>query len=80
MCASKTSIHPRPEEPHGNPQQGDEKGKKVRPSSDMLGSRKTAAPAVNNGAGTSQSKTIDPLRNLGELAVCLGDQSVSTSD
>ncbi|XP_058477186.1 1-phosphatidylinositol 4,5-bisphosphate phosphodiesterase delta-3-A-like [Solea solea] len=32
----------------------------------MLGSRKKAAPAMKNGgAGTSQLKAIDPLRNLG---------------
>ncbi|XP_078146865.1 1-phosphatidylinositol 4,5-bisphosphate phosphodiesterase delta-3-A-like [Centroberyx gerrardi] len=31
----------------------------------MLGSRRKAAPVVKNGAGTSDSKTIDPLRNLG---------------
>ncbi|XP_044033523.1 1-phosphatidylinositol 4,5-bisphosphate phosphodiesterase delta-3-A [Siniperca chuatsi] len=31
----------------------------------MLGNRKKAAPAVKNGAGTSESKAIDPLRNLG---------------
>ncbi|XP_036938060.1 1-phosphatidylinositol 4,5-bisphosphate phosphodiesterase delta-3-A-like [Acanthopagrus latus] len=30
----------------------------------MLGNRKKAAP-VKNGAGTSESKAIDPLRNLG---------------
>lgn len=30
----------------------------------MLGSKKKAAPALKNGAGTSQ-KAIDPLRNLG---------------
>lgn len=80
VYTTKTSIHLRPKEPHGNPQQGEEKGKEVRPSSDMLGNKKTAASAVNNGAGTSQSKTIDPLRNLGELAVCFSDQSASTSD
>lgn len=33
--------------------------------SDMLGNRKKAAP-LKNGAGTSESKAIDPLRNLGE--------------
>ncbi|XP_037611942.1 1-phosphatidylinositol 4,5-bisphosphate phosphodiesterase delta-3-A-like isoform X2 [Sebastes umbrosus] len=31
----------------------------------MLGNRKKAAPVVKNGAGTSESKAIDPLRNLG---------------
>ncbi|XP_070847244.1 1-phosphatidylinositol 4,5-bisphosphate phosphodiesterase delta-3-A-like isoform X2 [Chaetodon trifascialis] len=31
----------------------------------MLGNRKKAAPMVKNGAGTSDSKAIDPLRNLG---------------
>ncbi|KAM6898743.1 1-phosphatidylinositol 4,5-bisphosphate phosphodiesterase delta-3-A [Lycodopsis pacificus] len=31
----------------------------------MLGNRKKAAPAVKNGAGTSESKAIDPLRSLG---------------
>lgn len=33
-----------------------------------MGNRKKAA-AAKNGAGTSESKAIDPLRNLGE---CLG--------
>lgn len=33
---------------------------------DMLGTRKKAAPVGKNGAGTSESKAIDPLRNLGE--------------
>ncbi|CAJ1080567.1 -phosphatidylinositol 4%2C5-bisphosphate phosphodiesterase delta-3-A-like [Xyrichtys novacula] len=31
----------------------------------MLGHGKKAAPVVKNGAGTSESKAIDPLRNLG---------------
>ncbi|XP_047465999.1 1-phosphatidylinositol 4,5-bisphosphate phosphodiesterase delta-3-A-like [Mugil cephalus] len=31
----------------------------------MLGNKKKAAAQVKNGAGTSQSKAIDPLRNLG---------------
>ncbi|XP_074518599.1 1-phosphatidylinositol 4,5-bisphosphate phosphodiesterase delta-3-A [Halichoeres trimaculatus] len=31
----------------------------------MLGHGKKAAPALKNGAGTSESKAIDPLRNLG---------------
>ncbi|XP_049419777.1 1-phosphatidylinositol 4,5-bisphosphate phosphodiesterase delta-3-A [Epinephelus fuscoguttatus] len=31
----------------------------------MLGNRKKAAPVLKNGAGTSQAKAIDPLRNLG---------------
>ncbi|XP_070782805.1 1-phosphatidylinositol 4,5-bisphosphate phosphodiesterase delta-3-A-like [Enoplosus armatus] len=31
----------------------------------MLGSRKKAAPVVKNGAGTSESKAIDPLKSLG---------------
>lgn len=32
----------------------------------MLGNRKKAIPQVKNGAGTSELKAIDPLRNLGE--------------
>lgn len=32
----------------------------------MLGARKKAVPAGKNGAGTSELKAIDPLRNLGE--------------
>uniref|UniRef100_A0A3Q2WCG5 Phosphoinositide phospholipase C n=2 Tax=Haplochromis burtoni TaxID=8153 RepID=A0A3Q2WCG5_HAPBU len=31
----------------------------------MLGNRKKAIPQVKNGAGTSELKAIDPLRNLG---------------
>ncbi|XP_060884167.1 1-phosphatidylinositol 4,5-bisphosphate phosphodiesterase delta-3-A-like [Labrus mixtus] len=31
----------------------------------MLGHGKKAAPVLKNGAGTSESKAIDPLRNLG---------------
>ncbi|KAM9816684.1 1-phosphatidylinositol 4,5-bisphosphate phosphodiesterase delta-3-A-like [Neosynchiropus ocellatus] len=31
----------------------------------MLGNRKKQAPPLKNGAGTSESKAIDPLRNLG---------------
>ncbi|KAM8877547.1 1-phosphatidylinositol 4,5-bisphosphate phosphodiesterase delta-3-A-like [Synchiropus picturatus] len=31
----------------------------------MLGNRKKHAPPLKNGAGTSESKAIDPLRNLG---------------
>nr|XP_046233650.1 1-phosphatidylinositol 4,5-bisphosphate phosphodiesterase delta-3-A-like [Scatophagus argus] len=31
----------------------------------MLGNRKKAAQVVKNGAGTSESKAIDPFRNLG---------------
>ncbi|GLD64270.1 1-phosphatidylinositol 4,5-bisphosphate phosphodiesterase delta-3-A-like isoform X1, partial [Lates japonicus] len=31
----------------------------------MLGNRKKAASAEKNGAGTSNLKAIDPLRNLG---------------
>ncbi|XP_068161674.1 1-phosphatidylinositol 4,5-bisphosphate phosphodiesterase delta-3-A isoform X5 [Antennarius striatus] len=31
----------------------------------MLGNKKKSAPVLKNGSGTSESKAIDPLRNLG---------------
>ncbi|KAI4801191.1 hypothetical protein CesoFtcFv8_011433 [Champsocephalus esox] len=33
----------------------------------MLGNRKKPASGGRNGAGTSEAKAIDPLRNLGEF-------------
>lgn len=40
---------------------------KEQPLYSMLGNRKKAIPQVKNGAGTSELKAIDPLRNLGEF-------------